>query len=103
MTTTFRMQPSGIPAIPKSPDENLDYTEDWSAWLASGETINAGPTVTVDTGLTKGAVALVNSATGVTVWLSGGTVGTTYMVTIAITTTAGRTGERSFQVGVIAR
>ena len=115
MTTTFQMQPSGIPIIPKSPDEVLDYTEDWykggAGWLAPGETIASfgpGPIVSPPAGLTvtQSQITAVPGApanTAVTAWLSGGVIGTVYLVTVKIVTTAGRTGERSFQVGVSQR
>jgi hypothetical protein len=82
----------------KDPDDELDYIFDFAAetngtegadgdWLATGETI-ASYTVTVETGLTKDSDS--NTDDTVTVWLSGGTAGTTYSVTCQITTSASR-------------
>lgn len=84
----------------KDPSSVLDYTVDWSNWLASGETISASA-FTVESGLTKDSES--NGDTSGTVWLSGGTAGTAYSVTHQITTTAGRTDERSFVVDVLSR
>ena len=84
----------------KDPSAVLDYVFDWTEWLATGETIT-DHTITADTGIT------VDSSTEddgkVTVWLSGGTVGTTYRVECLIVTTAGRTDERSLWITVRER
>lgn len=68
-----------------------------SDWLASGETISSY-TATVDSGLTKDSDETVNTATGVRVWYSGGTAGTSYTITCAITTSDGREASRSIEV-----
>ena len=92
----------------KDPSAVLDYVFDWTEWLATGETIAVDSetgkkliTITADTGIT------VDSSTEddgkVTVWLSGGTVGTTYRVECLIVTTAGRTDERSLWITVQER
>ena len=102
--TGFRNQSDNIPVIDKSPNAVLDYSEDWSAWLAAGETI-ASNTVTVDMGLTKQTVVASpgGAATMITVWLAGGTVGTSYLVTVEIVTSSGRTDDRSFRVRCVLR
>ena len=92
----------------KDPSAVLDYVFDWTEWLATGETIAVDSetgkkliTITADTGIT------VDSSTEddgkVTVWLSGGTAGTTYRVECLITTSAGRTDERSLWITVQER
>lgn len=95
----------------KDPQAVLDYKFDWKAstngsgtsdWLASGETISTR-TVTVATGLTKDSDAITDTNTSVTVWLSGGTAGTTYKVVCQIVTSAGRTDERTILVKVTNR
>lgn len=82
--------------IPKDPAATLDYTLDWSTngWLGL-DTI-ASVVWTVPAGITKTAAS--NTPTGATVWLSGGTLATSYIITCRITTAAGRTDERSFRV-----
>ena len=84
----------------KDPSAVLDFGFDWSDWLASGETINT-VTITVSTGLTKDSDS--ESSGIVTIWLSGGTAGTSYTVACKITTSAGRTDERSMTIMVINR
>ena len=84
----------------KDPDAVLDYMFDWTEWLATGETIT-DHTITADTGIT---VETDSEASGkVTVWLSGGTAGINYKVACLITTTAGRTDERTIWIKVVER
>jgi len=85
----------------KDPSAVLDYVFDWTKeWLATGETIT-DHTITPDTGIT------VDSSTEsdgkVTVWLSGGTAGENYKVACLITTSAGRTDERTIWIKVVNR
>ena len=92
----------------KDPSAVLDYVFDWTEWLAAGETIAVDSetgekliTITADTGIT------VDSSTEsdgkVTVWLSGGTAGINYKVACLITTSAGRTDERTIWIKVVER
>ena len=84
----------------KDPSAILDWAFDWTDWLAAAETIT-DHTITADTGIT------VDSSTEddgkVTVWLSGGTAGINYKVACLITTSAGRTDERTIWIKVTNR
>lgn len=83
------------------PDAVLDIGFDWSRWLAEGETIS-DQSVTVTSGLTKGAVT--EAAGVVTVWLSGATpVGSFQRVTCHIVTNQGREDDRSRRLKVTER
>lgn len=88
----------------KDPEAVLDYQFNWNdsddPWLATGETISSY-TVTAQTGLTKDSDSEASGV--VTVWLSGGTAGTTYRVECKIVTSAGRTDERSIWIKVVER
>ena len=83
----------------KDPNAVLDYSTDWTRWLA-GDQIAASEWI-VPSGLTK--MADSKTATSATVWLSGGTAGQSYTVTNRITTAAGRTEDRSFTIRVEER
>lgn len=83
----------------KDPNALLDFSRDWSPWLGS-DTI-ATSTWTVPTGLT--AAANTKDETSTTVWLSGGTANTDYVVTNRITTAGGRTEDRSWLIQVRER
>jgi hypothetical protein len=83
----------------KDPSAVLDYTIDWSEWLDADNLSTA--TWTVDAGLTS--VLESNTTKAATIWLSGGVVGTSYMVSVRIVTAAGRTDDRTFQINVVNR
>jgi len=84
----------------KDPSAVLDWAFDWTDWLATGETIT-DHTITADTGITVDSSTELDGK--VTVWLSGGTAGINYKVACKITSTAGRTDERTIWIKVTDR
>lgn len=68
--------------VTKDPNSTLDYQLDWSSWLVDGESINDA-TVTVS-GATKISSSFTSTTT--TVWVSGGTTGSTASILFHITT-----------------
>ena len=84
----------------KDPSAILDWAYDWTDWLAAAETIT-DHTITADTGITVDSST--EDAGKVTVWLSGGTAGINYKVACKITTSAGRTDERTIWIKVSNR
>lgn len=86
---------------PKDPAAVLDYLVDWSAWLAQGETItNADVTVPDGLTLNPGGKQTTRDDGKVSFWLAGGVDGMAYAVGCRITTSAGRTDERTFRLPV---
>ena len=87
----------------KDPSAVLDYVFDWTGWLATVETIETitDHTITADTGITVDSSTELDGK--VTVWLSGGTAGINYKVACLITTSAGRTDERTIWIKVTNR
>jgi hypothetical protein len=85
----------------KHPESVLDYGWDWTPWLDTGETIVGQPVITADPGITVQSQS--NTTTAVTVWLAGGTDGTRYNIACRVTTSAGRTDERTIKVTVVQR
>ena len=83
----------------KDPNAILDYSIDWSLWL-DGDTIDTS-VWTVAAGITNAADS--STTTTATIWLSGGTAGTSYTVSNRITTADGRTEDRSMTISVVAR
>ena len=81
-----------VDAPNKDPDSVIDYGVDWSAWLASGETILTSSWI-VPAGLTLDSES--NTTTATAVFLSAGIEGESYTLTNRITTSAGRTEDRS--------
>ena len=84
----------------KDPNAVLDYSWDWSAWLADGETITTADVI-APTGLTVDSVA--HDGTGVTAWLSGGTSGNQHRVVCRVVTSASRTDDRSITLVIEER
>ena len=83
-------------AAVKDPDATLDYAVDWAPYL-DNDTIES-VLWTVPTGLSLTAQS--NDDTVATVWLSGGTVGTTFKVVCRITTLAGRIDDRTLKLTI---
>lgn len=86
----------------KDPNAVKDIAIDWTRWLTltpsgTADTISSS-TWTVDSGITKDSDS--SSTTLTTIWLSGGTAGTTYDLTNRIVTAGGRTEDRTISVRV---
>lgn len=82
----------------KDPNAKLDYTIDWSAWLESNnDTISAATVPNPPSGLTV-VDPVQHTSTLSTVWLEGGTAGSSYDVTVHITTTGGRQDDRTITI-----
>ena len=81
----------------KDPDALLDFQVDWAAWLSEGDTI-ASSTWDVPDGLVEESSSA--TTTTATVWLSGGTAGSTYKIANRITTTDGRIDDRTLYIMV---
>lgn len=83
----------------KDPDAVLDYEINWTAWL-NGDTISSS-SWTVPAGLTKDSDSFTDTVTKI--WLSGGTDSETYTLTNRITTSGGRTDDRSVTLSVASK
>ena len=83
----------------KDPDAVLDYTVDWSQWLASGDLLAASVWV-VQEGITIASPSPTFSDTSATIWLSGGSLWKTYRVTNRITTVDGRVQDYSIAIKI---
>ena len=84
---------SFAPSLIKQPAESRLYTMDFSALLASDETISSVTSVTDDSSddLTLGSPTYSNTTASVRI--SGGTSGKTWKVTFVVATSAGNTLE----------
>ena len=81
----------------KDPDEVLDYQVDWSARLASGDSVQSS-TWTLDSGLSQNSASIASPKT--TIWLSGGTAGKTATIVNRVVTTQGRTMEETIALPI---
>lgn len=84
----------------KDPEAVLDYSVDWSKWLASDQ-IETSTWFVSDPALQQSDDS--NTTTRATIWVAGGAAGQSYTVANRITTSGGRTEERSFVIQVQAR
>lgn len=91
---------SDVNSFTKDPDATLDYGCDWSEWLDAGETITASSWV-IALGLTLESAD--HTSTLAVAWLSGGAAGSVYRATNRVTTSAGRTDERTLLIYVEER
>jgi hypothetical protein len=83
----------------KQPADTLDYDLDYLEWLTPGDSvINAEVVVEPATDLAVDAVFI--SSPIVKLWLSGGLSGTSYKLTITITTDNGRIKQDEFKLKV---
>lgn len=87
--------------VSKSAGDIVDYPIDFSALLASGETLASVVSLTVDAGLTDetGGSPAISGGNTVTLVFSGGTEGETYRIVLLVETDMGtpaRRFERSF-------
>lgn len=83
-------------ALTKDPDAVLDYAFDWSAWLADGETI-----LTYSAAIESGDAVIDSTSqtpNTVIVWLSGGTIDTNVELRCQVTTSEGRTDDRTIVI-----
>ena len=85
----------------KDPDATLDYSIDWSLWLAN-DTISSSSWV-VESGIDIVPASETFDDTTTRLFLSGGAVGGKYTITNQITTNGSRTDERSFEITVKER
>jgi hypothetical protein len=81
---------------PKDPDEILDYHVDWSERLDT-DTIDTS-TWDVPSGITKMTDSTTTTIS--TIWLSGGTIGESYIFTNHINTAGGREMDQSVKLKV---
>ncbi|MFI2761435.1 hypothetical protein ACH5A3_21575 [Streptomyces echinatus] len=86
----------------KDPSALLDYSWDWSAWLAEVADIIVSATITVPSGLTAVGPPAIGD-TIVTQRVSGGSVDVVYAVTCRITTAGGLIDERSLYLTITER
>lgn len=79
----------------QQPNDYLDYDVEYSdadaPWLATGDALQSAVASVTPSGLTVNNPIVIG--TKVKLWITGGTSGTTYKVTLKTTTTAGRVKE----------
>ena len=87
----------------KDPDSTLDYVWDWHCWIGDDELASASFVVEPDNGLSIVSTSIDPETSRALVWLTGGTVEQNYLVTCRITTSGGRTDDRTVFIRVESR
>ena len=100
--TGFRTDRLGA-FIDKDPDATLDYSMDWSDWLAQGDALATQEwrvsTIAGDASPMSVTSSSLNGVTATTTAIvTGGTAGNTYTLTCKVTTDGGLTDERYFRI-----
>ena len=84
----------------KDPSDTIDYGMDWNQFLPPTDALTNSEWV-VPSGITMTRHRF--SARAAYIWLAGGTVDTTYVLTNRITSSEGRIVERSLAILVVER
>lgn len=96
--------PTPVRVFKKAPGATLDYTEDLSAYLNDiGDRLDLlshPPTWTLDAGIANAGQKF--TSTTATIFISGGTDGVSYDISLDFTTLAGRIDRRTFRLNVRA-
>jgi len=82
----------------KQPVEIIDYDIDYSEWLTAGDNVQAASVEVAPVGLIVESTFINDPR--VKIWVSGGTTGTTYKLTVTATTADGRVKQDEFKVKV---
>lgn len=80
----------------KQTSENLDYDFEFTNALPSGDNVSTATVTATPAGLTLGTKTI--SGQTVKQWISGGTDGVTYKVTVVATSVAGRIRELELEL-----
>lgn len=87
----------------KAPEENLDYVADFSAEFAGALSDGSNDRIASVIWVVPDELTQTNTSntdSTATIWLHGGTERITYEVTCRVSTTGGRTYERTFKLPV---
>lgn len=93
----------------KQPNDVQDYDVSFADWLYAQSDTGFSKSVTADSGITVSSSSLLSDTTSsgisvtngkIKVWLSGGVSGTSYKITLTMTTTGGRTKEAEIKIKV---
>jgi hypothetical protein len=81
----------------KDEADTLDFSINWENFFADGDTLDTSTWIVPD-GITMESDSHSNTLS--TIWLSGGTDGSSYVVTNEVTTSGGRTVQASIHIYV---
>ena len=87
-----------IASYTQQPADNLDYDIDYGEWLSNADSLLSATVAVAPAGLTVQSPLVVGER--VKLWVSGGTSGTKYKVTVTTTTTLGRIKQDEIKFSV---
>ena len=82
----------------KQPSELLDYDIDYSEWLTAGDNVSRATVDIEPAGLTLESVFINDPF--IKIWLSGGSHGSTYKLTVTMSSDDGRIKQDEFKLKV---
>lgn len=82
----------------KQPVEVNDYDLDYSEWLTAGDNVQAATVDVMPAGLTVESVFINDPR--IKVWVSGGSDGVQYKLTVTMTSADGRVKQDEFKIRV---
>lgn len=83
----------------KQPADEWDYDIDYSEWLTAGDNVQNASVTVAPTGSLVIDSVFINDPR-VKVWVSGGTDGVTYKLTVTMNSADGRTKQDEFKLRV---
>lgn len=102
MVSTYDMTIENRPTIEKGVNDRLDYSQDWSKWLAVvGDTL-ATVEVIVESPLVLDSNVVINAGIA-GAFIKGGIVGKIHEVKFNVITAAGRKVSRSIFLKIVAQ
>lgn len=92
--------------IPKRAEDRLDYDVQYDKWLSDGDSVQSGDAVAkirsadplAPTDIVVDSVQIYGTV--IKVWLSGGTEGASYDITVTATSAQGRVKEEVFTIRI---
>lgn len=87
-----------FPTFTQDPQDRLDYEVDWADWLPTGDTVIASAWASSDPVLVLEDDAF--TTTSAVVFVSGGTLGQSYLVTNHIETGQGREKDQTLKIKI---
>lgn len=89
---------NGFPTISKDPDAELDYTFDWTPFLAKLNDSIGSVSYVLSDDLVQ--TRMTHTETQARSYVSGGVLGTVASITCRITTVAGRVDDRTINLKI---
>lgn len=103
MADTFVISSSGRATIQKDPDAILDYTWDWSLWLADIPDTISSAVLVLDAGLVEVDKQIIDANTKVVGVISGGNPNENLKAVCRITTVGGLVDDRTIYLKIKER